>query len=183
MGNFPMSRHTAHLKPPADTARPPRLPHLLPQPRLPPRDRLLTPPFPAASPLQPTRARSGLTHRVTPAKLVNLPGQSEMGQLRAACTDGRPPENTPAWIASHQSSFLATQRGQRISTSRTSRTYAFAAAAAALPAATESSRRLISDHPVCVSLSSRKPSRARSSPLHLDPPWVCAHDRSSVYYY
>ena len=35
------------------------------------------------------------------------------------CTDGRPSEITPAWIASHQSS---TQRGRRISTSRRERT-------------------------------------------------------------
>ena len=44
---------------------------------------------------------------------LNQPAYSKEGAN--PCTDGRPSETTPVWIASHQSSF-ATQRGQRIST-------------------------------------------------------------------
>ena len=47
-----------------------------------------------------------MTHGVTPAKLVReLAGPGAVGEGATPCTDGRPPENTPAWIASHQSSL------------------------------------------------------------------------------
>ena len=86
-------------------------------------DRLLTPPFLSASPLQPTRARClGLGgrrgHSRRPRELAGA-----VGEGATPCTDGRPPENIHACV-DRVTPILATQRGQRISTSRTSRTLA-----------------------------------------------------------
>ena len=63
-----------------------------------------------ASPLQPTRARSrGTQAGVSPARPRELAGA--VGEGATPCTDGRPSENTPAWIASHQSSLPNAAKG------------------------------------------------------------------------
>ena len=62
------------------------------------------------APLQPTRATVGLGgrrgHTRRPRELAGA-----VGEGATPCTDGRPSENTPAWIASHQSSLPNAAKG------------------------------------------------------------------------
>ena len=50
-----------------------------------------------------------MTHGVTPGETRELAGA--VGEGATPCTDGRPPENTPAWIASQQFSLRNAAKG------------------------------------------------------------------------